>query len=101
MISFEQLFKMDSLSCFIGLFVLIFSLLIILYSFGFMRGRKKLGLYYLDIVLTLLSSLGAVFANNLILFVVFWGVLGLLLYLLIYYGQKENTANTAKKALPT
>ncbi|MFH1836878.1 MAG: proton-conducting transporter membrane subunit [Candidatus Omnitrophota bacterium] len=92
-----QLFKFDSLSIFIGIFVGIFSLLTILYSAGFMRGRKNLALYYLYITLTFLASLGAVFCNNLVLFMVFWGFLALLLYLLIGFGQKENTAYTAKK----
>ena len=93
-----QFFRFDNLSNFVGIFIGIFTLLIILYSLGFMRQRKGLFRYYLYIVLTLLASLGAVFANNLILFIVFWGFLGLLLYLLIGFGKKENTPSTAKKA---
>ena len=93
-----QFFRFDNLSNFVGIFIGIFTLLIILYSLGFMRQRKGLFRYYLYIVLTLLASLGAVFANNLILFIVFWGFLGLLLYLLIGFGKKENTSSTAKKA---
>jgi len=92
-----ELFIHDKLSIFVGIFVLIFSLLMILYSFGFMRGRKGLIRYYLYMIFTLIASLGAVFSNNLVLFIVFWGFLGLLLYLLIGFGQKDNTAYTAKK----
>ncbi|UCB56412.1 MAG: NADH dehydrogenase [Candidatus Omnitrophota bacterium] len=92
-----QFFRFDNLSNFVGIFIGIFSLLIIFYSSAFMRGRKGLWRYYSYLVLTLLSSLGAVFSNNLILFMVFWGFLGLLLYLLIGFGQKENTLYTAKK----
>ncbi|MGB2600822.1 MAG: proton-conducting transporter membrane subunit, partial [Candidatus Omnitrophota bacterium] len=92
-----EFFRFDNLSIFVGIFVSIFSLLIILYSFGFMRGRKGLVRYYLYMLMTLAASLGAVFANNLLLFIVFWGFLGLLLYLLIGFGQKKNTAYTAKK----
>jgi len=91
-------FRFDNLSNFVGIFVGIFSVLIILYSAGFMRGRKGLIHYYSCIILTLLASLGAVFANNLVLFIVFWGFLGLLLYLLIGFGRKERTPATAKKA---
>jgi len=94
----EELFLIDNLSIFIGIFVGIFSLLTIFYSVGFMRGRKKLVSYYIYIFLTAVASLGVVFSNNLILFMVFWGVLGLLLYLLIGHGEKENTPSTAKKA---
>ncbi|MFH1801042.1 MAG: proton-conducting transporter membrane subunit [Candidatus Omnitrophota bacterium] len=62
-----------------------------------MRGKKGLLWYYLYLILTLAASLGAVFANNLVLFMVFWGVLGFLLYLLIGFGEKERTPATAKK----
>ena len=92
-----QFFRFDNLSNFVGLFTGIFSVLIILYSSAFMRGRKGLFRYYSYIILTLVASLGAVFSNNLILFMVFWGFLGLLLYLLIGFGQKERTPSTAKK----
>lgn len=91
------MFRYDYLSVFVGIFVCVFSLLVTLYSFGFMRGREGQVRYYLYIVLTFLASLGAVFSNNLILFVVFWGFLGLLLYLLVGFGQRANTAYTAKK----
>ena len=64
-----------------------------------MRGQKGLVRYYFYLVLTSLAALGAVFSNHLILFLVFWGFMGLLLYLLISFGQKERTPQTAKKAL--
>jgi len=94
----EQFFKFDNLSIFVGIFIGIFSLLTIIYSLGFMKKGKGLIRYYLYIILTLIASLGAVFSNNLVLFMVFWGFLGLLLYLLISFGEKENTSATAKKA---
>jgi formate hydrogenlyase subunit 3/multisubunit Na+/H+ antiporter MnhD subunit len=93
-----QFFKFDNLSIFVGIFVGIFFLLITIYSFGFMWQKKRLIYYYSCLILTLLSSLGAVFSNNLILFMVFWGFLGLLLYLLIGFGQTEHASYTAKKA---
>ncbi|NQT27999.1 MAG: hypothetical protein HQ570_00185 [Candidatus Omnitrophica bacterium] len=94
----EQFFKFDNLSIFVGIFIGIFSLLTIIYSVGFMNKGKELIRYYLYIVLTLLASLGAVFSNNIILFMVFWGFLGMLLYLLIGFGKKDQTPATAKKA---
>jgi len=81
-----QFFKADKLSIFVGIFVIFFTVLTVLYSSGFMRKRKGLVRYYLYIVLTLVASLGAVFSNNLIVFMVFWGFLALLLYLLIGFG---------------
>ena len=85
-------FKFDHLSAFIGMFVVFFSLLTIIYSIGFMRGKKGLVRYYLYILLTLAASLGVVFSNNLIVLMVFWGFLGLLLYLLIDFGEKNRTS---------
>jgi len=93
------LFKFSYFSFFIGTFIVFFSLLVLLYSLGAMRGEKGLVRYYFYLVLTSLTALGAVFANHLILFLIFWGFMGLLLYLLISFGQKERTPQTAKKAL--
>ena len=92
------LFRFDSLSIFVGIFIVFFSLLIMLYSFGLRRRIKGIIRYYLYIIITSIISLAAVFSNNLILFVIFWGFLGLTLYLLIGFGQKEHTSSTAKKA---
>ncbi len=92
-----QLFRVDHLSMFVAIFVMVFSALIIFYSFGFMKGKKGLLRYYIYILLTMAASIGAVFSDNLVLFIVFWGFLGLLLYLLIGFGEKKSTAYTAKK----
>ena len=91
-------FRTDALSQFVALFVVLFSVLTLLYSFGYMRRRGGLVRYYCYLVLTLAASLGAVFANNLILFVSFWGFLGMLLYLLILFNESESASYTAKKA---
>lgn len=94
-----ELFKVDNLSMFVGIFIVFFTILVSIYSIGFMRKREGLLRYYFYIVLTLIASIGAVFSNDMILFMVFWGFLGLLLYLLIGFGGKERTSYTAKKAL--
>lgn len=98
MIFNKEYFAFDNLSIFIAIFICMFSFIAIIYSFGFMRGVKGLVRYYLYIILTLVVSVGVVFANNLILLIVLWGFLGLLLYLLIYYGSNERVPSTAKKA---
>ena len=92
-------FKFNYVSLFVGTFIVFFSMLIMLYSLGAMRGQKGLGRYYFYLLLTALTSLGVVFSNHLIVFLIFWGFLGLLLYLLIGFGQKQRTPQTAKKAL--
>ncbi len=92
-------FRIDNLSLFVGVFVALFAALTAIYSLGFLRRNKGGKLYYLYILLTLIASLGAVFANHLVVFIMFWGFLGFLLYLLIGLGDKKNTSFTAKKAL--
>lgn len=94
-----SLFRLDPLSLFVGVFVLFFTLLVTLYSVGFMRGKKGLARYYFLVFLTAATSLGVVFANHLVLFIVGWGFLGALLYLLIQFGETARTAATAKKAM--
>ncbi len=99
MSSLGVLFKFNYFSFFVGIFIVFFTLLTLVYSLGAMRGGKGLRRYYFYLLLTALVSLGAVFANHLIVFLVFWGSLGLLLYCLIGFGSRERTPQTAQKAL--
>jgi len=89
-------FKLDGLNAFVVLAIGLFSLLTLIYSVRFMKGRKHLLQYYLYIILTALVSILAVLSNHLILLLVFWGFLGLTLYLLINMGS-ENSSAIAKK----
>ncbi len=89
-------FKLDQLNGFIVLAIGLFSILTLIYSLKFMQGKPQLLQYYTYIILTALASIGAVLANNLILLLVFWGFLGMTLYLLINMGQAGSEA-VAKK----
>ena len=51
-----------------------------------MKGKKNLSQYYSYLLITIGGSIGAVLANDLVLFLVFWGFLGITLYLLINIG---------------
>ncbi|MBN1493093.1 MAG: hypothetical protein JW938_03000, partial [Candidatus Omnitrophica bacterium] len=93
----KEYFAFDNLSNFVGLFVVFFSVIVTLYSFAFMKGKKGLWKYYLYVLLTTIASLGVVFASHLIVLIIFWGFLGFLLYLLIGFGEGERTSATAKK----
>lgn len=88
-------FKLDSLNSFVVLAIGLFSILTIIYSFRFMKRRKQLIQYYIYIILTAIVSMLAVLSNNLILLLVFWGFLGLILYLLINMG--DDASAIAKK----
>jgi formate hydrogenlyase subunit 3/multisubunit Na+/H+ antiporter MnhD subunit len=90
------LFNLDVFSGFIALAIGLFSVLTLLYSLKYMRGKPGLMKYYIYIILTGLTSIGVVLANNLLLLLVFWGFLGLLLFLLINMGDRNSHA-VAKK----
>ncbi|MDD5618137.1 MAG: proton-conducting transporter membrane subunit [Candidatus Omnitrophica bacterium] len=92
----ERNFLLDNLSVSIALFVGFFGFLIILYSMSFMRGSDNLCKYYAYTLWTIAISIGVAVANNIIVFAVLWGMLGILLYLLIAMGREDAVA-AAKK----
>jgi formate hydrogenlyase subunit 3/multisubunit Na+/H+ antiporter MnhD subunit len=90
-------FNTDSLSKLIILFISLFTFLIIFYSLVYIKdGRVKN--YYSYFLITLGCGYGAVLSDNLILFLFFWGILGITLYKLIQ-GNDEESSATAKKTL--
>jgi len=90
-------FTIDNLSKLITLFISIFAVLVLLYSLTYIRpGRVKN--YYAWFLLTVGCSYGAVLSDNLLLFLTFWGILGITLYKLIP-GRDEDSSATAKKTL--
>ena len=94
MTTLAAFFKADTLANFVGLFVAFFSILTVIYSLGFMKGRPGLGRYYLYILLTFLASLAAVYASNLIRHRAPWVLGGLLLFVLIIW--QINKTKTGK-----
>ncbi len=89
--------RIDNLSRLVLMFISLFSILILLYSIVYMKG-KKIRNYYSWILVTMGCSYGAVAADNLLLFLAFWGILGITLYKLIQGGDEDSSA-TAKKTL--
>jgi formate hydrogenlyase subunit 3/multisubunit Na+/H+ antiporter MnhD subunit len=89
--------RIDNLSRLVLMFISLFSILILLYSIVYMKG-KRIRNYYSWILVTIGCSYGAVLADNLLLFLAFWGILGITLYKLIQ-GSDEESSATAKKTL--
>jgi multicomponent Na+:H+ antiporter subunit A len=90
-------FNNDNLSKLIMLFISLFAFLILIYSIVYVKeGRVKN--YYPYFLITLGCSYGAVLSDNLLLFLFFWGILGITLYKLIQ-GNNEDSSATAKKTL--
>lgn len=90
-------FNHDNLSGLIILFTSLFAILILIYSIIYIReGRVRN--YYPYFLITLGCSYGALLSDNLLLFLFFWGILGISLYKLIY-GHDERSSAAAKKTL--
>jgi formate hydrogenlyase subunit 3/multisubunit Na+/H+ antiporter MnhD subunit len=91
------IFNADNLSRLIILFISLFSFLILLYSLVYIKGGRARN-YYPYFLITIGCSYGAVLSDNLLLFITFWGILGITLYKLIP-GNNEESSATAKKTL--
>jgi formate hydrogenlyase subunit 3/multisubunit Na+/H+ antiporter MnhD subunit len=90
-------FTVDGLSKLIVLFVSILAILILLYTISYNKSAKVPG-YYQWFLITLGCTYGAVLSDNLILFIMFWGILGITLYKLIP-GKDEGSSAAAKKTM--
>jgi len=91
------LLRSDPLSGFILLAAAAFGVLICLYSLVYMRDADRLREYYAYLLWTVGFSCGVLLAANLILLLVFWGLLGLTLYILIGIAGPDASA-AAKKS---
>lgn len=95
----DGFFVATPLSILCAAFAAMFFIFVIIYSIKHMKGRNGLWRYYLYLILTFISTIGVLFTTNFLLLLVFWGFLGLLLYLLINFGRTEGTPAAARKAL--
>ncbi len=89
----------DSLSAVMVVVVSVVSLLIQVYSQGYMRGDPGYHRYFAFMSLFTACMLGLVLADNLVLLFLFWEGVGLGSYLLIgFWFHRPSAANAAKKA---
>lgn len=101
-------YYVDGLTCLMLLFSTLISLLIFVYSIGYMNDEgKRKRRYYAEVSLFLAGMTGLVISNNYLMMFIFWEVMGLCSYLLIgFWGFKhpegddatDNAASAAKKA---
>lgn len=87
----------DNLNSFISIFCAVFTILTVFYSIRFMEDNPNVKHYYAYLLWTLACAIGTLLANNLLLLLIFWGFLGLTLYLLINISGTEAAAFSAKK----
>ena len=78
------------------------SLLVQIYSLGYMRGESRLAWYFAIHSLFVASMLGIVLSNNLLVLYVGWELVGICSYLLIgFWYERRSAAEAAKKAFIT
>ena len=91
--------RVDGLTAVMLCVVTTVSLLVQLYSTGYMDGDKGEGRYFAHMCLFTTSMLGLVLADNLFQIFIFWELVGLCSYLLIgFWYHKPSAAAAAKKA---
>jgi NADH-quinone oxidoreductase subunit L len=89
----------DQLTVVMLIVVTVVSLMVQIYSQGYMKGDAGYHRYYAFMSLFTASMLGLVLANNLLFVYVFWEMVGLCSYLLIgFWFHRPAAANAAKKA---
>src|SRR5579871_1509424 len=92
-------FRVDALTATMLIVVTSVSLLVQIYSTGYMRGDRGYARYYASMSLFTFSMLGLVLANNLLTIYLFWEGVGLCSYLLIgHWHERPEAAAAAKKA---
>jgi len=93
---FEFALRLYNFSAFVLLFIAIFAVISIVYSFGYLWGKDKSSIYYSFMLWTLAASAGAVLADNLLILLIFWEALTAILFFLVNMGDKDHEKAAAK-----
>ena len=94
---------LDPISVMMLVVITTVSLMVHIYSFGYMHGEKGFQRYYAFLSLFTMSMLGLVVATNIFQMYLFWELVGVSSYLLIgfYYGQHAAVAASKKAFIVT
>jgi NADH-quinone oxidoreductase subunit L len=91
--------RVDGLAAIMLSIVTSVSLLVQVYSLGYMHGDRGYGRYFAYMCLFTTSMLGLVLADNIFMIFIFWELVGLCSYLLIgFWFHRPSAAAAAKKA---
>jgi NADH-quinone oxidoreductase subunit L len=90
---------LDPLGAIMAVMVTFVSLLVFVYSVGYMAKDENFTRFFCFLALFAAAMLGLIIANSLLLFFICWELVGLASYLLIgFWFQKPSAAAAAKKA---
>ncbi len=98
-VSIDMGIILDPISVMMLVVVTFVSLMVHIFSLGYMKGEERFATYYAFLGLFTFSMLGLVVSSNLFQIYMFWELVGASSYLLIgYYFQKPSAVAASKKA---
>jgi NADH-quinone oxidoreductase subunit L len=90
---------LDPISVMMVVVVTFVSLMVHIFSLGYMKGEERFGTYYSFLSLFTFSMLGLVLASNIFQIYIFWELVGVSSYLLIgFYYDRPSAVAASKKA---
>ena len=98
-ISIDMNIILDPISIMMIVVVSFISLMVHIFSLGYMKGEERFATYYCFLSLFTFSMLGLVLSGNILQIYIFWELVGVSSYLLIgYYFEKSSAVAASKKA---
>lgn len=98
-VSIDMGLLLDPISVMMLVVVTFVSLMVHVYSLGYMKGEERFSVYYSFLSLFTFSMLGLVLSSNIFQMYMFWELVGVSSFLLIgFYFEKSSALAAAKKA---
>jgi NADH-quinone oxidoreductase subunit L len=98
-VSIDMGIILDPISVMMIVVVTFISLMVHIYSLGYMKGEERFGTYYAFLGLFTFSMLGLVLSSNIFQIYIFWELVGVSSFLLIgYYYDRPSAVAASKKA---
>ena len=98
-VSIDMSILLDPISVMMIIVVTFVSLMVHIFSLGYMKGEERFSTYYAFLGLFTFSMLGLVLSANLLQIFIFWELVGVSSYLLIgFYYDKPSAVAASKKA---
>ncbi|MGQ0737504.1 MAG: NADH-quinone oxidoreductase subunit L [Bacteroidota bacterium] len=98
-LSIDMGILLDPISVMMIVVVTLVSLMVHIYSFGYMKGESRFATFYAFLGLFTFSMLGLVLSSNIFQIYIFWELVGVSSFLLIgYYYGKPSAVAACKKA---
>lgn len=98
-VSIDMGILLDPISVMMIVVITVVSLMVHIYSLGYMKGEERFATYYAFLSLFTFSMLGLVLSSNIFQIYIFWELVGVSSYLLIgYYFDRPSAVAASKKA---